>query len=95
MRESALLEDKNQQALEGKWIQLRVDFSCYLDNSLDCYFRFLETTMAEASDPQLEAAVKATMATMGKLIKKPPMSDKLLRKPPFRFLHDILTEVCS
>ena len=46
-----------------------------------------------ADDAQLEAAVKSTMASLGKLIKKPPMTDKLLRKPPFRFLHDILTEV--
>ena len=46
-----------------------------------------------ADDPQLEAAVKATIGSMGKLIKKPPMTDKLLRKPPFRFLHDIITEV--
>lgn len=46
-----------------------------------------------SDEAQLEAAVKITMATMGKLIKKPPMTDKLLKKPPFRFLHDVLTEV--
>lgn len=46
-----------------------------------------------ADEAQLDAAVKATMATMGKLIKKPPMTDKLLKKPPFRFLHDVITEV--
>jgi TRAF3-interacting protein 1 len=41
----------------------------------------------------LDQAVKATMGSMGKLISKPPMTDKLLRKPPFRFLHDIFSEV--
>ncbi|XP_014669902.1 PREDICTED: TRAF3-interacting protein 1-like isoform X2 [Priapulus caudatus] len=40
-----------------------------------------------------EDVIKRTQDTLGKIVKKPPMTDKLLSKPPFRFLHDILTAV--
>uniref|UniRef100_A0A3Q0R728 TRAF3-interacting protein 1 n=1 Tax=Amphilophus citrinellus TaxID=61819 RepID=A0A3Q0R728_AMPCI len=39
------------------------------------------------------AVMKKTQDTLGKVIKKPPLTEKLLIKPPFRYLHDIFSEV--
>ncbi|XP_068428122.1 TRAF3-interacting protein 1 isoform X6 [Clinocottus analis] len=39
------------------------------------------------------AVLKKTQDTLGKVIKKPPLTEKLLNKPPFRYLHDIFSEV--
>ncbi|VDP88048.1 unnamed protein product [Echinostoma caproni] len=39
-------------------------------------------------DPKI---IKRTQETLGKIIRKPTLTDKLLSRPPFRFLHDIIT----
>ncbi|XP_054237096.1 TRAF3-interacting protein 1 [Indicator indicator] len=40
-----------------------------------------------------EAVVRRTQDSLGKVIRKPPLTDRLLNKPPFRYLHDVITEV--
>lgn len=45
------------------------------------------------SDTALNSAIQATIDSMGKAISKPPMTKKLLSKPPFRFLYDAVMEV--
>ena len=41
------------------------------------------------------AVIQRTKDTLGKVIKKPPLTDKLLNRPPFRYLHDIISEVSA
>ncbi|XP_061316148.1 TRAF3-interacting protein 1 [Pezoporus flaviventris] len=40
-----------------------------------------------------EAVVRLTQESLGRVIRKPPLTDRLLSKPPFRYLHDVITEV--
>ncbi|KAL9899201.1 intraflagellar transport 54 [Glossina fuscipes fuscipes] len=39
------------------------------------------------------SVIKLTQTTLGKYVKKPALSEKLLKKPPFRFLHDVFNAV--
>ena len=43
----------------------------------------------------LESLVADASQSVSALISKPKMTDKLLSKPPFRFLHDIITAVTT
>lgn len=43
----------------------------------------------------LESLIGAVKAKIGDMIQKPKMTDKLLSKPPFRFLHDTLSAITT
>ena len=42
-----------------------------------------------------ENVVKLTLETLGKVIKQVPLTEKLLSRPPFKFIHDIIKEVSN
>lgn len=47
--------------------------------------------MTESSlDPDI---IKKTQDSLGKFVKKPPLTEKLLKKPPFKFIHDVIKVV--
>ncbi|XP_069472114.1 TRAF3-interacting protein 1 isoform X2 [Ambystoma mexicanum] len=39
------------------------------------------------------AVLQRTQDSLGRVIRKPPLTERLLSKPPFRYLHDVITEV--
>ncbi|XP_035702283.1 TRAF3-interacting protein 1 isoform X3 [Folsomia candida] len=46
-------------------------------------------------DAELGKSIKQTQDLLGKYVKKPPLSEKNLSRPPFRFLHDVTTSVIN
>eukprot|EP00055_Hartaetosiga_balthica_P000827 m.137555 g.137555 ORF g.137555 m.137555 type:complete len:505 (-) comp11907_c0_seq1:45-1559(-) len=44
-------------------------------------------------DPELADAVGKTIELMGPLLKKPPVNEKLLKRPPFKYLHNMVTQL--
>ena len=41
----------------------------------------------------LDESIKKTIDLLGRVIKKTPLNHKLLSRPPFRYLHDIFSEI--
>ena len=41
----------------------------------------------------LETLIESVKTSIGAIIHKPKMTDKLLSKPPFRFLHDTISAI--
>eukprot|EP01046_Picozoa_sp_COSAG06_P065637 COSAG06_NODE_16211_length_1013_cov_1.308534_1_plen_66_part_10 len=37
------------------------------------------------------AWIQQTQQTLGTIVTKPKLTDNLLKKPPFRFLHDVVS----
>lgn len=37
--------------------------------------------------------IKKTQESLGKFVKKPPLTEKLLKRPPFKFIHDVVKVV--
>uniref|UniRef100_T1I0X3 TRAF3-interacting protein 1 n=1 Tax=Rhodnius prolixus TaxID=13249 RepID=T1I0X3_RHOPR len=50
----------------------------------------MDTNMSEVISPE---DIKKTQSALTKYINQPPLTEKLLRKPPFRFLYDIIKSV--
>lgn len=58
------------------------------------YIWIFNTLIYDMADDIDISVVKKTQELLGTVIKKPVLTEKSLKKPPFRFLHDIITNVC-
>lgn len=47
------------------------------------------------TDSMNKELVKQVQSSLAKHINKPQLTEKLLNKPPFKFLHDIITNVSN
>lgn len=49
--------------------------------------------MGEAEvDPEV---IRKTQESLGKYVKKPPLTEKLLQRPPFKFIMDVVKVVSA
>jgi hypothetical protein len=58
---------------------------------LECVFRFFVVWVFR--EGKMEELIPIVKDKINSLIKKPNMSEKLLMKPPFRFLHDTISAI--
>lgn len=42
-----------------------------------------------------QETIGKTIEVLGQIIQKPPLNHKLLSRPPFRYIHDIFSEVIN
>lgn len=43
----------------------------------------------------MDETVASTKKVLTAVVKKTPLNDKLLSRPPFRYLHDLIMEIIS